>query len=102
MLKTEDVLEEFGGAKAQLFVHKNSGAELLSVESTDDNKVFGVTCHNSKNLCKRAVRYNANYVALGSFFKSKLKPKAKLSNINTLKWAKKKIKCSYSSNWWNY
>ena len=29
--------------KAQLFVHKNSGAELLSVESTDDNKVFGVT-----------------------------------------------------------
>ena len=43
MLKTEDVLEEFGGAKAQLFVHKNSGAELLSVESTDDNKVFGVT-----------------------------------------------------------
>ena len=65
--------------------------DLATAKNKLKNKVFGVTCHNSKNLCKRAVRYNANYVALGSYFKSKLKPKAKLSNINTLKWAKKKL-----------
>ena len=42
-LKSEATIEEFGGAKAKLYIHKDSGAEVLSVESKDDNKVFGVT-----------------------------------------------------------
>ena len=43
MLKSEATIEEYGGAKAKLYIHKDSGAEVLSVESKDDNKVFGVT-----------------------------------------------------------
>ena len=56
------------------------------------NKILGVTCHNSKNLAKKAHKNKANYLAFGSFFKSKLKPDAKKANLNILRWAKKNIK----------
>ena len=56
------------------------------------NKIIGITCHNSKILAKKAVKDKASYLAFGSFFKSKLKPKAKKSNLNILRWSKKNIK----------
>ncbi len=56
------------------------------------SKIFGITCHGSKILIKNAVKFDADYIALGSFFKSKLKPNAKKAKINILKWAKKEIK----------
>ncbi len=55
-------------------------------------RILGITCHNSKILAKNAIKNKADYIALGSFFKSKLKPNAKKANLNTLKWAKKNIK----------
>ena len=56
------------------------------------NKILGITCHNSKKLAKNAIKNKADYVAFGSFFKSKLKPKAIRANLNILRWAKKNIK----------
>jgi thiamine-phosphate pyrophosphorylase len=56
------------------------------------NKILGVTCHNSKTLAKKALKDKANYLAFGSFFKSKLKPNAKKANLDILRWARKKIK----------
>ena len=55
-------------------------------------KILGITCHNSKTLAEEAFKYKADYVAFGSFFKSKLKPGAKKANISIIRWAKKKIK----------
>ena len=55
------------------------------------NKILGITCHNSKKLAQDAIRNKADYVAFGSFFKSKLKPKAIKANLNILRWAKKNI-----------
>ena len=55
-------------------------------------KIIGVTCHNSKSLAKIAIHNKADYLAFGSFSKSKLKPNAKKANLNILKWAKKNIK----------
>ena len=54
-------------------------------------KILGVTCHNSKTLAKNAINNKADYVAFGSFFKSRLKPKAKKANLSILRWAKKEI-----------
>ncbi len=48
-------------------------------------KILGVTCHGSITLAREAVRCNVNYLAFGSFFKSKLKPKAKKANVRILK-----------------
>ena len=56
------------------------------------DKILGITCHNSKNLAKNALESKADYLAFGSFFKSKLKPKAKKANLNILRWAKNNIK----------
>ena len=56
------------------------------------NKILGVTCHNSKILAKNAIKNKANYLAFGSFFKSRLKPGAKKANLNILRWSKKNIK----------
>ena len=55
-------------------------------------KTIGVTCHNSKKLALKASKDNADYLAFGSFFKSKLKPNAKKVDLKILFWAKKNIK----------
>jgi thiamine-phosphate pyrophosphorylase len=55
-------------------------------------KILGITCHNSKILANQAIERNADYIAFGSFFKSRLKPSAKKANLDILKWAKKNIK----------
>ena len=55
-------------------------------------KILGITCHNSKILASEAIGHKADYIAFGSFYKSKLKPSAKKANLNILKWAKKNIK----------
>ena len=55
-------------------------------------KILGVTCHNSKILACEAIALKADYIAFGSFFKSKLKPNAKKANLSILGWAKKNIK----------
>ena len=48
------------------------------------NKILGVTCHNSKTLAKKAIKNSADYLAFGSFFKSRLKPKAKKAKFKIL------------------
>ncbi len=51
-------------------------------------KILGITCHNSKVLAMNAIENKADYIAFGSFFKSRLKPNAKKANLKILKWAK--------------
>ncbi len=55
-------------------------------------KILGVPCHNSIEFAKKAVASNVTYLAFGSFFKSKLKPKAKKASFKILREAKKKFK----------
>ena len=57
-----------------------------------NKKIIGVTCHNSKKLILSASKNNASYIALGSFYRSKLKPSATKANLKVLKWTKKKLK----------
>ena len=81
---------------------KNSNADGCHIGQKDisigetkkilKNKIIGVTCHGSKTLARIALQNNVNYLAFGSFHKSKLKPNAKKSKLNILKWAKKNTK----------
>ena len=54
------------------------------------NKIIGITCHGSKKLILNAIKEKPDYIALGSFFKSKLKPKAKKAQKNLIKWSKQR------------
>ena len=56
------------------------------------NKILGVTCHNSKQLARTALKHNPEYLAFGSFNRSKLKPKATMANLSIIKWANKNLK----------
>ncbi len=69
-----------------------SDSSILEAKKILKNKIIGITCHNSKKLALEAQKHKSDYIALGSFFKSKLKPKAKKANFEILKWAKKNIK----------
>ena len=67
-------------------------SSVINAKKHLKKKIIGVTCHNSKSLAKIAIQNKADYLAFGSFNKSKLKPKAKKADLNILKWAKRNIK----------
>ncbi len=51
-------------------------------------KIIGVTCHNSINLAKKAIKAKANYIAFGAFNQSKTKKtkyKASVKIFNKVK-----------------
>ena len=52
------------------------------------NKILGVTCHNSLNLAKKAIKNKADYLAFGAFYSSrtkKIKYKAGFKILNSAK-----------------
>ena len=55
-------------------------------------ETIGVTCHGSLSLARRAINNKADYIAIGSFFNSKLKPKAKKAKQKIIKKLKKETK----------
>ena len=54
-----------------------------------NKKTIGITCHGSKLLIKKAFKEKANYIALGSFFKSKTKKIKHIAKLSILRWLKK-------------
>ena len=54
------------------------------------NKIIGITCHGSKKLIYNSLGQKPNYIAIGSFFKSKLKPDAIKAKKKLIKWCKQK------------
>ncbi len=64
---------------------------MIARKILGENKIIGMTCHNSKKLALKAQKNGANYIAFGSFFKSSTKKTAFRANLAILRWAKKKI-----------
>ena len=52
-------------------------------------QIIGVTCHNSLNLAKRAIKDKASYLAFGAFYSSKTKKTKYVANIKILNKIKK-------------
>ena len=52
-------------------------------------QIIGITCHNSINLAKKAIKANASYLAFGAFYSSKTKKTNHVANIKILKKIKK-------------
>ena len=55
-------------------------------------KILGITCHNSKKIARDVLKFRPNYLAFGSFYKSKLKPNSIRANLDILRWSNKNIK----------
>jgi thiamine-phosphate pyrophosphorylase len=52
-------------------------------------KIIGITCHNSINLAKKAIKNNPDYLAFGAFFPTKTKKVSFKANTSILKKVKK-------------
>ena len=52
-------------------------------------KIIGITCHNSINLAKKAIKAKASYIAFGAFYQSKTKISKHEASIKILKKIKK-------------
>jgi len=52
-------------------------------------KVIGITCHNSINLAKKAIKAKADYIAFGAFNQSKTKKVKHVASIKILNKVKK-------------
>ncbi len=65
---------------------------LVKAKKIINNKIIGITCHNSINLAKRAIKGGANYIAFGAFFPSKTKKTKYVANIKILDKVKKLTK----------
>ena len=67
----------------------------MLIEYKDDlwqilkDKIIGITCHNSINLCKKAINRGADYLAFGAFYSSKTKKVRYKANLKILRSAKK-------------
>ena len=52
-------------------------------------KIIGITCHNSMNLAKKAIKAKADYIAFGAFNQSKTKKTKYTASVKILKKVKK-------------
>ena len=52
-------------------------------------KIIGVTCHNSINLAKKAIKAEADYIAFGAFNQSKTKKTKHVASVKILNQVKK-------------
>ena len=61
---------------------------IIKAKKILNNKIIGITCHNSIRLAKKALMNGANYIAVGAFYKTKTKKvkfKAKPSILRKIK-----------------
>ena len=62
---------------------------VLAARKLIGNKIIGVTCHNSINLAKVAIRNKADYLAFGAFNLSKTKKVKFKASVSILRKAKR-------------
>ena len=62
---------------------------ILRARKILKNKIIGVTCHNSIDLAKKAIKNGADYLAFGAFYSSKTKEIKHKASLKILKSAKK-------------
>ncbi len=62
---------------------------ILRARKILNNKIIGITCHNSINLAKKAIKDGADYLAFGAFYSSRTKKIKYKADLKILRIAKK-------------
>tara|TARA_A100001011_G_scaffold359612_1_gene406246 strand:- start:322 stop:933 length:612 start_codon:yes stop_codon:yes gene_type:complete len=65
---------------------------ILDAKKIINDKIIGITCHNSIKLAKLAIKNKASYLAFGAFFPTKTKKTKYKASIKVLVKAKKLTK----------
>lgn len=81
----------------ELALHINADGVHLGQDDGNHNqvrhllgtdKIFGVTCHDSLTLARKAIAQGASYIAFGRFFASNTKPHAKPAPLTLIREAR--------------
>ncbi len=62
---------------------------IIEARKIIGKKIIGITCHNSLNLAKKAIKGKASYLAFGAFYSSQTKKTNQVANIKILNKIKK-------------
>ena len=65
---------------------------IVKARKIISKKILGITCHNSIDLAKNAIKNKASYIAFGAFFSTKTKKTKYKASIKILNKAKKLTK----------
>jgi thiamine-phosphate pyrophosphorylase len=65
-------------------IGQQDGAFAVARKLVGDDRIVGVTCHNSRDLAMEASEAGADYVAFGAFFPSSTKATATMAQLETL------------------
>jgi thiamine-phosphate pyrophosphorylase len=65
---------------------------IIEARKIVGNKIIGITCHNSINLAKTAIKRKADYIAFGAFFSTKTKKVKYMATTKILDKVKKLTK----------
>ncbi len=63
--------------------------DLKKAKELLGRKIIGITCHNSINLAKKAIKTKASYIAFGAFYSSKTKKTKYVASTKILNKVKK-------------
>ena len=62
---------------------------IVKAKKIIGKKIIGITCHNSMNLAKKAIKAKADYIAFGAFNQSKTKKTKYAASVKILNKVKK-------------
>ena len=62
---------------------------IVKAKKIIGKKIIGITCHNSMNLAKKAIKAKADYISFGAFSKSKTKKTKYTASVKILNKVKK-------------
>ena len=62
---------------------------IVKAKKIIGKKIIGITCHNSINLAKKAIKAKADYIAFGAFNQSKTKKTKYVASVKILNKVKK-------------
>ena len=62
---------------------------IVKTKKIIGKKIIGITCHNSMNLAKKAIKAKADYIAFGAFNESKTKKTKHVASVKILNQVKK-------------
>lgn len=72
-----------------IHIGKDDHSIVQARQQLGDNKIIGVSCYNSIELAKHAIKNTADYIAFGSFFGSSIKPEAPRATADLIQTIKK-------------
>ena len=87
-IATEQIIPAITESKNSI-IRGIASRDIKKAKKILSKKIIGITCHNSINLAKKAIKAKADYLAFGAFNQSKTKKTKIMTSVKILHKVKK-------------